>query len=100
MGGGNSNIFYFHPENWGTCSPNFDEHSIFFKRVEFLPTSCLNLGMLSSKESRCLKDRQNNLGVVKQKAKASAVGFPQVDGWLMVGEIIFFRYPNSNNPDI
>ena len=24
LGGGNSNIFYFHPETWGRFSPNFD----------------------------------------------------------------------------
>ena len=32
LGGGNSNILYFHPENWGRWT-HFDEH-IFFKRVE------------------------------------------------------------------
>jgi len=32
LGGGNSNIFYFHPETWGRFSPILT--SIFFKWVE------------------------------------------------------------------
>ena len=44
LGGGNSNMFYVHPENWGFFVIQFDLRIYFFRWVETEPaTSCILL---------------------------------------------------------
>ena len=48
LGGGNSNMLYFHPENWGRKSPILT--SIFFKWVGEKPPTSLRFSLKQSEE--------------------------------------------------